>query len=641
MMYLFALLFGLGASQPTSRPSSSSAPAAQVNDLTATFRSGQTFITWRETGDDLARYRIYRSATPILQSSDLTPERLVGEVGSQTALNLSASMDLFELHARLRGNPNSKYELPRRIYYKIDEKAGALSPGTGLFVYTAKSNEKAWYAVTAMTNGAENRSINGNILHKSVAEAVAFPDAILQAEENGYRDYVHWTDNIGTKYYPAMGSTPSIPYNFRVFAPAKKASLPLILHMHGHTVQYLKRKTTTFADEKESLFIALDSPAFSGGGRDYPVIVGVPWIPYPPIQAWYGYNENFRTGKPEAEGKVKPYTVERVIWMIDWAKRNYEIDPHRVGLRGASMGSAGTAQIAMLHPDRIAAIHSVTPILGSIGSSRGQTRSSAPSTSPTASLTTAPMRRATASSSMLSLFRVNLAEYIASHPEVDLPYLIFTAGRTDNTVGWANKPEFMKTIAPMHIGAMLYWDLRPHAGPLVGDPPASLKKPPVYWDTESGQPTTPLTSFATNQSYLAFTNLSADDDPGTIDFAKQPDSRPPWDSPGAGDFIGTINGEADWDRASIIDQPARYEIVVKLRPFARQDEATADITPRRLQQFKIKPGQQFTYSVKPIDSEEIMASGNGKADQYGHVTIPKAPLSKAGMRLAILKNSAE
>ena len=40
-----------------------------------------------------------------------------------------------------------------------------------------------------------------------------------------------------------------------------------------------------------------------------------------PMAAWYGYNENFGTGRPLAEGKTVDFVVRRVLWTLAWAER--------------------------------------------------------------------------------------------------------------------------------------------------------------------------------------------------------------------------------------------------------------------------------------------------------------------------------
>jgi len=81
------------------------------------------------------------------------------------------------------------------------------------------------------------------------------------------------------------------------------------------------------------------------------------------------------------------------------------------------------------------------------------------------------------------------------------------------------------------------------------------------------------------------------------------------------DTIGTINGAVIWDRATIVDQPQRYEITLRLLPDTKSDRATADVTPRRLQQFHPEPGKAYIYTVAEEGASIELASGRITADR--------------------------
>jgi hypothetical protein len=125
-------------------------------------------------------------------------------------------------------------------------------------------------------------------------------------------------------------------------------------------------------------------------------------------------------------------------------------------------------------------------------------------------------------------------------------------------------------------------------------------------------------------------------DPGTVDFAIRGNgARPTWDTPGAGDLIGTINGAVTWDRTTIVDKSDRYEITLKLLPSAKDENATADVTPRRLQQFKPVAGKSYSYAVLEEGSAKELVSGKITADQHGHVTVINVPITRHGTRLIL------
>jgi hypothetical protein len=542
----------------------------EVAGVAAFVHSGQTFLTWHQSEDPAARYDIHRNG------------RRIATVGAHTSLNVMASVDRLKLSAT---RPPNVYELPERIYFVIREGEPPLNPTTGLFVYTAKEDAEATYAVTpageAPPSGAGAR----------VSERVEFPAAVRQNET----DYVHWTDDVGTPLYPAMSSLPGVPYNFRVRLPAGEGPFPLIAFLHGALLDYRKTQLGGEA-EAGAIRIALDSPIIYGGIKG---LEGERW----PAGAWHGYNENFGTDRPEDTGRVIPYVERRVLWTLDWAQRTFRVDPDRVSLRGGSMGGIGALVIGLTHRDRFAAIHAHIP----------------------------PLRIPARSGFAGLMLPVVPADWIAAHPRTELPFLLITAGRTDQIVGWPDKLEFATALRSAHAGFALYWDLRNHDGTFAGDPPASLAGPPVVWGRVPGLPEMSVTTFSRRQSFPAFDRLTADSDPGTVNFGVRPAQRPAFTTAGAGDFIGSFNGAADWDRTSIVDTSDRWEATLRLLPITKSGTATVSVTPRRTQQFHPEPGTVFHY--RATGAGEF--SGQVAADEFGRVTVPAVPLTPDGVRLEI------
>ena len=82
--------------------------------------------------------------------------------------------------------------------------------------------------------------------------------------------------------------------------------------------------------------------------------------------------------------------------------------------------------------------------------------------------------------------------------------------------------------------------------------------------------------------------------------------------------------------AAIVDKPKRYEISIR----SHAGRQTADITPRRTQQFRLQPGQQCRYQA--AGGGKVLADGNVTADRDALVTIKAMPIVKGrGTRLTI------
>lgn len=552
--------------------------AASVTELAAEFRAGQTFVTWRQTGDSAQRYDIHRNGVKL------------ATVGSHTALNVLAVVDRMKLS---NTRAPDVYELPERRTFVIRDGGAPLAEDHGLFVHTAKAEEDAEFAVTRA--GAE---LNAGTPRVRVRERVEFPQAVRQNET----DFVHWTDDVGTPLYPAMSSLPSVPYNFRVRAPQGAGPFPLIGFLHGALMHFTKTQIGGEA-EAHAVRIALDSPIMRGEIKG---LAGERWA----AGAWYGYNENWGTDRPEESGRIVDFVARRVLWTLEWAEKNYPIDADRVSLRGGSMGGIGSLVLGLLHPERFAAIHAHIPPL------RMSSRAA-----PGGFL-----------AMMMPIVPTDFIRRLGAAPE--LPYLLITAGRTDQIVGWPDKLEFAQALREEKRAFTFYWDLRNHDGTFAGEPPADLQGPAVPWGRNPGWPEMSVVTFSRKQSFPAFDAFSLDDNPGSVNFATRPNQRPPWNIPGAGDFVGSFNGAADWERDTIVDTADRWEITLRLHSFARAPRATANVTPRRLQQLRPRPGEVFRFEWRDGDAIE---RGEVTADEDGLLTVPGVPLTSVGVRLVITR----
>ena len=206
--------------------------SATVSELTAEFRAGQTFVTWRQADAPGQRYDIHRNG-----------EKLA-TVGAHTALNVMATVDRMKLS---NTRPPESYELPERRYFVVRDGRPPLASNQGLFVHTARKAEEAEYAVTPA--GTAPEAATPRVL---VREHVEFPQAVRQNET----DFVHWTDNVGTPVYPAMSSVPSVPYNFRVRTPQGEGPFPLIAFLHGALMTFTRTQIPSAAKPQPKLPIS-------------------------------------------------------------------------------------------------------------------------------------------------------------------------------------------------------------------------------------------------------------------------------------------------------------------------------------------------------------------------------------------------
>lgn len=578
----------------------------QASQVMAAFRNGQTFVTWQEVAQPNVSYRIYRSRRPFETADQLNDKTLLATVNDYTSLNLMASVNRMKFSKIV---PPEPYRLEARINYVIEAGQPPLTDSTGLFVYTAKENSASYYAVTVVVNGVENRSLydvsNGNVTHKPAQERLQRVKAVPQNST----DYVHWTSDVDTRFYPAMGSKPSLAYNFRVHAPQGAGPYALIGVLHGGLFQFNTQDADRYAkiDGAEgdgAVRVAMDSPIFNTTTADgqKKKIEGLSVIEDWPTEVWYGYNSNFGTGRPQEQGKGTDYAVRRVLWTLDWASRHFPIDKERVSLRGESMGGIGALQMALLHSDKIAAVHAYVPMV-----SKNEIQDFAKG---------------------IQFFRINPPDHVQLNAQKAFPFLMITAGRADHVVGWPWKKNFAQILEQAQQGFILYWDGREH---VYGADP--VFKP--VWGEPGGLPTMNLTRFSLEQSFPAIAYLKVNNDPGTVNFAVKPAQRPQPVSPGSGDMIGTINGAVDWDPSTIVDQKSRYEITLLLNGLTQLQESRAHVTPRRTQQFRPYKRQRLQYKVVDPTSGATLARGPIVVEEEGVVQVPNVPIRRTGSRLII------
>jgi len=70
---------------------------------------------------------------------------------------------------------------------------------------------------------------------------------------------------------------------------------------------------------------------------------------------------------------------------------------------------------------------------------------------------------------------------------------------------------------------------------------------------------------------------------------------------------------------------------------APKDACTVDITPRRCQKFKPKPGETFKWTNASLKDNKPVQSGTVKADKWGLVTLPQVKVSKGKNRVSIIR----
>jgi pimeloyl-ACP methyl ester carboxylesterase len=582
----------LADSYAPGRQQTSAAGVSQVQGVAAIHRDGQTFITWRELDpappealtiaqfnarrQSLAeqqriRYRVYRAEQPV---RTLSQAQLLRE-----AMPLSAwNGDRHGVY------PPPDAPVPR---YVIEEGKPPLESGTGLFVHKPARPGRAFYVVTAVVAGAENTVIGAANTAEVASEAVGPAPPVLQRvdqpAEFAYvpnptlRYYVRWEQE-------GRSSLPGRPFDYLVAIPPKVTyPAPVGIHLHG----WGGLLTNGFG-------------WWYGMARGRPILVSTNQIPY---DWWTGYHEKLFSGGIRAPadwqtGVVRPYTQTRLLQFVDWLGTTMKIDQTRVFTAGNSMGGSGALMLAIRQPSRIA--WSISWVGVHIPAQSPQFRGS--------------YEGVFGKREWGAKFEDGTPVwdyfddvwYLRRYPDRDIGFLTFSNGKNDGGIGWKQAVDFLKALQETRQPHLFIWGQDGHGQRAVM---------PVH----GGEVFMPL-DLRTDKSLPAFSRGSLDSLPGDGD-------------PKAGDLQGQVNAFLAWETESIVDQPDQWSIVLKVVPRAPKSEAVADVTPRRLQHFKLRPGDVVMWTNRV--GAKTVQSGEIAADQWGLVTVPSVQITRGGNQLTL------
>jgi hypothetical protein len=188
-----------------------------------------------------------------------------------------------------------------------------------------------------------------------------------------------------------------------------------------------------------------------------------------------------------------------------------------------------------------------------------------------------------------------------------LPPLQVISGRSDSVVGWRQGLPSMRAADSLASGIVFFWDERGHS--------TSSRHP---WSPQ--QHAVDLARYRSNRSWPAFsrvsTNASVERDP-----------------------IGSLNAAVTWYEP-VIDEGERWSVGITRAALEMRDSLTlttgpltADITPRRLQRFRIHRGAWYEWTLSTGGTQT--AGGTQRAVHDGELIIPQVPIPERRARLEI------
>lgn len=541
------------------------APTARAADLEvigiqAAHRHGQTFVTWKDVaeGEEGAKYRysLYRSPQPITQDNLAKAELCYHGVLIHSGKLFGSA---FNLKDRLD---------PAKPMAVIEEGGQPLPLWSGLAVHTVKKDGNAYYAVVATDEkyNPVSKVVPGkSATTQPVVEKVAPIQPIKLYDSTKRGQYSPQTSITGAK------------------------NLPLRVELHASQGQgggggdygdyylYFATPEMGWRDGLPGVFTVQENRGKPGNhlylrSRD---AIEHPNGKNAMETYWFGYLcvPQLATHK---EPRAYPYTERRTEWLVDWVTKKYAADPEHVTASGGSMGAWGSTTYAFRHPERYAAVYPNRP--------RTQQRAL-----PSLAGPVGKDKKVVLDDGTTDYFeRMDLVKLAAAHGG-DLPFYGWCCGRRDGFATWKEQVDMAKALAAGRHGFAFAWNDGDHSS---GAQPMS--KVIKYYPPEL---------FARNQSYPAFRNSSIDDDPGEGD-------------PKAGVLEGGINLGFLWK--DVADESGKWS--VKLSNDLAKADMTVDVTPRRGQKFKPKPGEKLQWTAS------TGGAGMVTADDQGLVTVPKVAL---------------
>jgi hypothetical protein len=320
-------------------------------------------------------------------------------------------------------------------------------------------------------------------------------------------------------------------------------------------------------------------------------------------------------------GMVVNYTERRLLAYLEHFKGKYPIDPNRVYVLGGSMGGTGTTSLVLRYPKIFAA---------------GDARKGATNRVHCKWKSQCETLWGRVESKVLNNDGVNvwdwqnMAWYASTHHQ-DVSWLRTAHGREDISIPFrqvAGPPNvtpmsFYKALETFKVGHVCVWDASSH-----GKPSPKPFAPDDWWEPFRD----PVCFLRLDLSFPAFSNFTADNDPGTGNGDGVGTDNDLGNNTYDGDNEGGLNRFLRWNSTTIVDQPAEYALEIKLSSGAQGYKGkgeSVDVTPRRLQKFVVKPNAAFTWSTSAPQS------GTAKADAEGILTIPGVKVGTAWTNLRI------
>jgi len=314
-----------------------------------------------------------------------------------------------------------------------------------------------------------------------------------------------------------------------------------------------------------------------------------------PFSGWYGFSDAYGTLKSWREGTVSNHTQKRIVAFLDWAAGELPLDPDRIVL----CGSDGAAVLAMNYREMFA----YALIGGFGGSGKVQGRVLDPDQQDLfASAWGTKSPQIADEHGRTNWDWAMLDKLAGQRPEESMPLMLCVG------TSWGGVRQYGKAFGPY------YTAMQQMRQPLVAGHGWDKQLITPGWYTGLWQPRrgieAPELDLTRKTPILAFANASTTEEK-------------------------LQSGNTNWNHTwgDVQDEPAHFQITLG-------GAGTVDMTPRRLQHFRPKPGERLRWKTEPIphpkDPPPPQAqSGTVTVDEHGRITVAGLEIPQGGLVVKI------
>jgi hypothetical protein len=612
---------------------------SQVTGLVARHRSGQSFLTWHESDEPGAYYRLYRYQAPI-NAGNLAQAALLYEVPAGSS----------RFYANLYRNAAGLWQPRLSAHLTIEDGGPELSDGTGLLVWTLTPEDlalatAAYYAATTVSaEGVENRVdfASGNT-YGPVEETVSDPTPVEAGVNLGLQGHA-FIQYMDLRAWNPTFHAPNPANGYYGLDPADSAVKAALQYAYDYYI-YTPSVAACGAAVPDRVPVVLALHAWGGN------IYGLPSEPVPdwcvfqvvPVdqgETWYfGFarDHDYRLGSSLVAGDaIVNFTESRILRMVYDLLRDpnfgSRVDADRIYVYGHSMGASGALALALRYPNVFAAAYAGQPMtnyrlaggwLGDVTPKWGAADLNLP----------VEIRGPGAWANHLQSANgtgvwdwQNHQATLRGGEYAEMALLGVEHSVDDLSVMWATEG------APFYAAL----DTMPRSwGGLVIDGPHQ-------WDYFGGLP--PDLARGSVTPFAPFANLQVrrgESVPGLARASANPPLTPTVPA-GYNQTILWSSSWAPWDGPPV-DTAARWQIslcaVAPDPPHAADcgtgQPVTVDIAPRRLQKFIIQAGASYRWQNRQVSDDALVASGIVTATATNSLIVPAFLVAPTGNRLIL------